>query len=393
VTQPVLFAWELGDGLGHVSRLLRIAERLREQGVRSVFAVRNMEPAGLLVDAAGFSVVPAPAARVGAIRGPDGTQPISAGDILGAIGFASAERLRALVAAWTCLIDMIAPAVVVTDYSPTANLALYGGPVPWIPIGDSFSLPPFEVQHFPPFRNGRPAFDEDAMLEVVAALQRARGRPAPVRLPQLFEGDERFVVSLPELDPWRRLRSVPAVGPIPGLPAPVRSEPVDDYFAYLSDSFRFTERVLEGLLASGRSGSVFLRDATAARRAEWRRRGLTMWDEPQDVIRMAERAAVIVHHGGIGLVEQGLGLGRPQLLVPRHFEQFRNADGIGRLGCGVALRGDGQFRVADVGAALAAGSDKPELRARAAEVAAVLSRRQWSALEAVASACRRHLDA
>lgn len=383
MSAPVLFAWELGDGLGHVSRLLRIAERLRRLGFESVFAVRNMEPAGIVVDAAGFPVLQAPVARVAPIRGPDGTQPVSTGDILGAIGFDSVDRLRTLVSAWARLIGMVRPAVVVTDYAPTANLALHGGTIPWIPIGDGFTLPAFETERFPPFRKGRPAHDEDALLEVAAAVQSARGRPAPERLPRLFEGKARFVIALPELDPWHRLRSVPAIGPIPAPPAPAEREPVEDYFAYLSDSFRFTERVLEGLAASGCTGSVYLRDASRERRDEWRRRGLVMWDGPQDVVRMAGRAAVIVHHGGVGMAEQVLGLGRPQLLVPRHFEQFRNADAIGRLGCGVSLRGDGRFRLEDVAAALAAAAGLAGRRERASEVARRLKHRHWGALEAV----------
>ena len=387
MTGKVLLAWELGDGLGHVTRLLRIAERLRDAGVKCQFAVRNLELAGRVVQTAGFDVLQAPLARVEPIRGPDGTQPVTVGDILGAIGFGAVERLAPIVGAWHMLIETTAPDLVVTDYSPTANLALYGGPVPWIAIGDGFTLPPHETDQFLPFRQARPAYEDGRMRGVVGQVQAARGRPAPPRLPQLFEGDARFVVTLPELDPWRPMRTVAAVGPIDPPPSPVDSAPAESYFTYLSAAYPFTGRLLEGLLASGRKGSVYLRDSSAAMRNDWRRKGLQVWDAPQDLRAMAERSAVIVHHGGVGTSEQALGLGRAQLLLPRHFEQASNATGLGRMGVAVALRSRGQFRVEDVGRALEMAEDSDRIRSRARERADELAARPSEALTIVTRAC------
>lgn len=387
MTATVLLAWELGDGLGHVSRLLRIAERLRSAGMRCRFVVRNLEVAGRAVQSAGFEVMQAPIARVEAIQGPDGTQPVTVGDILGAIGFNSVDRLSPLVAGWHALVELAAPDLVVTDYSPTANLALFGGAVPWIPIGDGFTLPPCETDRFLPFRRARPAYDEKRMLETVAAIQAERGRPTPDRLPQLFEGSDRFVITLPELDPWRRVRSAPAIGPIDPPPQPVEASPQEAFFAYLSAAFPFTGRVLEGLLAAGRPGSVFLRDSTAAQREGWRQRGLTVWDTPRNLRAMAERASVIVHHGGVGTAEQALGLGRPQLLVPRHFEQFANADSLGRLGVAVSLRGAGKFAVADVGLALGSLLENAQFGQSAGSWARQLAARPAAVLDTVTAAC------
>lgn len=388
MTADVLFAWELGDGLGHVTRLLRIAERLRDRGVRCRFAVRHLELAGRAVQNAGFEVLQAPLARVEAIRAPDGgTQPVTVGDILGAVGFSGVERLAPLVAGWQALIDLAAPDLVVTDYAPVANLALYGGTIPWIPIGDGFTLPPFETERFEPFRKAQPAYDESALLRVATTVQRARGRPAPARLPLLFEGHRRFVVTLPELDAWHRFRSVAAIGPIAPPPRPVDAEPTEAFFAYLSAGFAYTERVLDGLLSSGRPGSVFLRDSTPAQRENWRARGLHIWDEPQDLRAMAVRAAAIVHHAGVGTAEQALGLGRPQFLVPRHFEQFANADNLGRLGVAVAVRGGGRFRVEDVRTAIDMVASPGRFAERAMACAGRLAGRRSDALETVVVAC------
>lgn len=393
MSPSVLFAWELGDGLGHVTRLLRIAEWLSRAGVSCRFAVRNVELAGAAVQAAGFELLQSPLAKVERIRGPDGPQPVTAGDILAAVGFASESRLSPIVGAWDGLLHATAPDLVVTDYAPTANLALFGGNVPWVVVGDGFTLPPHDTERFLPFRRARPAFEEEQLLAVVARVQARRHRPVPGRLPQLFEGSARFVVTLPELDPWLKARKVPPIGPVDPPPRPVDTVPTDAYFAYLSASYEPTFRVLEGLLASGAKGSVFLRDATQAQREEWRQRGLLVWDSPRPLRDAAQNAAVIVHHGGVGTAEQALGLGRPQLLVPRHFEQTANATSLGGLGVAVALRSGGQFTAEHVGQALALAMRPGEMQARARVRAEALAARSSDAAGLVGRACLDLLEA
>jgi rhamnosyltransferase subunit B len=46
------------------------------------------------------------------------------------------------------------------------------------------------------------------------------------------------------------------------------------------------------------------------------------------------KAAVVVHHGGIGTTAQCLRAGIPQLVVPGRLDQFDNAQHVERLGCG-----------------------------------------------------------
>ena len=56
----VLLAWELGDGHGHISRLLPLARRLKAAGAECVFAVRDLTNAQTLLDTSGFRFVQAP---------------------------------------------------------------------------------------------------------------------------------------------------------------------------------------------------------------------------------------------------------------------------------------------------------------------------------------------
>lgn len=48
--------------------------------------------------------------------------------------------------------------------------------------------------------------------------------------------------------------------------------------------------------------------------------------------RVLNRAAALVHHGGIGTAAQGLAAGIPQLVMPMSFDQPDNANRLGRLG-------------------------------------------------------------
>jgi rhamnosyltransferase subunit B len=50
-----------------------------------------------------------------------------------------------------------------------------------------------------------------------------------------------------------------------------------------------------------------------------------------------DRATAVVHHGGIGTAGRALEAGLPQIIVPRGFDQFDNAQRVERIGAGVSL--------------------------------------------------------
>jgi UDP:flavonoid glycosyltransferase YjiC (YdhE family) len=50
-----------------------------------------------------------------------------------------------------------------------------------------------------------------------------------------------------------------------------------------------------------------------------------------------DRAAGVVHHGGIGTAGRALQAGLPQLIVPSGFDQFDNAARVTRIGAGQTL--------------------------------------------------------
>jgi rhamnosyltransferase subunit B len=58
------------------------------------------------------------------------------------------------------------------------------------------------------------------------------------------------------------------------------------------------------------------------------------------------RARAIVHHGGIGTAARALKAGIPQLVLPRAYDQFDNAQRLERLGVAAVLSQSAQTATA-----------------------------------------------
>jgi UDP:flavonoid glycosyltransferase YjiC (YdhE family) len=389
----ILFIWELGDGLGHVSRILPLARRLKEAGETCMFAVRNVENSHRLLGDTGMTLLQAPMTQP--VTDYDGKAAIGAyGDIMETVGYGRIERLHALLTAWDGVYETARPDLIVADYAPTALLAARGR-IPAVAIGDWFTLPPSSLKAFPHLREGGPRIEERKLLDVVGEAQGRRRAPKPAALPGILDCAAPFIITLPELDCYASLRQRPAVGPLTPLPEPLtRTDREVDYFAYLSLGFRPTVTVLEALAKMPVRGSVYLRDSSALQRDAWRDRGLTIHDSPQDMRKMASQSAVMIHHGGLGTIETVFALGRPQMLVPRHLEQGVNAQMAGRLRLAVGMQAGGRFQEEHIIRALRHVLDSAELHENAKRKAHELARRgPFNALEPVTEFCLTTLKA
>lgn len=84
-----------------------------------------------------------------------------------------------------------------------------------------------------------------------------------------------------------------------------------------------------------------------------------------------ERAAAVVHHGGIGTTHEALRSGRPALVVPHGFDQPDNAARVVRLGVGAVLPAS-RYRADRAERSLRGLLDDPDVRVRALQLAASL---------------------
>ena len=117
----ILFAWELGGGLGHLTPLVPLVRRLRECGHRVVAAARDLSRIDTLFAGIDVTYLQAP---VKMARSADQFDPPRTfAHILHNNGFAQPAELRAMAGAWRSLYRLVDPDLVVFDHSPTALLA------------------------------------------------------------------------------------------------------------------------------------------------------------------------------------------------------------------------------------------------------------------------------
>src|ERR1700704_2393369 len=116
----ILMAWELGLNLGHLTRLLPVAQRLKEEGHSVLVAARDIQAASKVLGPAGISFVQAPHLPAGT---PLSYRPASYADILLSQGWSDPSTLWGLTQSWMNLVHLFRPDRLVLDYSPTASLA------------------------------------------------------------------------------------------------------------------------------------------------------------------------------------------------------------------------------------------------------------------------------
>lgn len=323
-SRRVLLAWEMGEGLGHAARLLMIAERLRADGWSPVVAARDPSALAERYMAATIPVIATPAHR-SCFVGPGRFRAATYADVMGVCGYADPGQLAAVVAAWDKVLSEQAPNVIIADYSPLLSLAAFGR-IPVIGVGDGFVTPHGLLDGCFPLLGGDtpPVWDPTILLKTAQDIQIARGLPKPTSLAQIIEGKGQ-VVSVPqELDIYHATRPVPAAGPWAVPPPPLKPPPAPYVFSYLRMSHPLTRMVLQVLIDCRISGECYLHNATTQIIVELEQAGITVHKKPPPLREALKRASILIHHGGIGSMEEAALAGRPQLLLPRHLEQLLN---------------------------------------------------------------------
>ncbi|HVK95993.1 MAG TPA: nucleotide disphospho-sugar-binding domain-containing protein [Noviherbaspirillum sp.] len=320
----VLLAWEMGEGLGHAARLLAMAERLRDHGWSPVVAARAPAALAERYAAAGVAVIAAPAHR-SCFAGPGRFRAATYADVMGVCGYADEQQLAAVVAAWDQVLMAQRPDVVIADYAPLLSLAAFGR-VPVIGVGDGFVTPHgLPDGCFPSLGDVAPAvWDPAILLRTAQQVQAARGLPQPESLPHIIEGVGQVVTVPPELDIYGATRPVPAAGPWE-LPPPPLAPPTAPYvFSYLRLQHPLARMVLQVLKEIRMPGECYLHGATEQEVADLKQAGIRVHPQPPPLREALGRASFLIHHGGMGSMEEAALAGRPQLLLPRHLEQSLN---------------------------------------------------------------------
>ncbi len=386
----ILFAWELGGGLGHVTQIASLIDGLRPAGHRIVVALRELPHAVGLLENSGVTLLQSP------YKTPTSPPPIAAprtfAHVLWNAGFGDPAELNVVTEAWGNLLDFVAPDLTVFDHAPTALLAARARQVKRVVIGNGFCCPPdgsplADLRSWMRPEPGQLQEAEQHVLDCMnRVLQRRHAEPLG-RVTQLYgEVDDTFLTTLAEFDhyPDRALTLAaltpcpspkgrgeqgaspsPAVGrgettealaptaltpcPSPGGRGEIRyrgpwslsrgEPPVwpagggQRIYAYHSP-FPGLPKILHALRSTGCSTIVFgridpqVQERFAARHLRFETRRL-------DLKEVAAQCEVAVLNGGQATTLAMLLAGKPVLQVPLFLEQAMNAMTAVRIGAGM----------------------------------------------------------
>ena len=342
----ILVTWELGGGLGHVSRLQQVVDELARRGHDVCLALRNVNHATMMFDPA-VRVLQAPF-RVGRVSQPYRRQANFA-HLLHNVGFDCLEDLRARTHAWETLYRLVSPDVILFDHSPTALLASWQRDVARITIGTGFCCPP-RVDSLPDWRPKGDSDTAELRASESAVLSRANQlmeewgqEPFPALADLYARVDEAVLTTFPELDhyqpprPGRYWGTLPSMshGAAPAWPN-VRGKRI---FGYLKRG-RYLPAILKGLAALEASSLVFVPAAPDSACAKYTTKRLQVVSRPQAADVVSRQCDIAVTHGGHGMTTEMLLAGKPCVVLPHSVEQSITAKNLSRMkaGFGVSSR-------------------------------------------------------
>jgi hypothetical protein len=368
--RTVMMAWELGGGLGHMVPLSQVARPLLEAGhtVHMVLADLSGVPAalGTLADHPRLQLWQAPHWPSPLFGSAD---PASYAELLFRAGYLDAQRLAGLVQGWATLLDQLNPDLLLVDHAPTALLAARGRPLRRAQFGTGFFIPLMEApipsyREWEPVPRARVERSESLVLQTCNALLFQRGQPLLDHLHQLFECDETFLITVPELDHFER-RGRAAQQPYWGSLASASHGQAPQWpdgsgpalFVYLKSDYRALGEVLKALREIRAAGGAQPGPGGAMKPGPWRvlayipglnaatvaaasGPGLRIMVDPLDMQAVCRDCDAVLCQSGSGTVATALHAGKPVLMLPMHMEQLLFARRVQALGAGLYLTED-----------------------------------------------------
>lgn len=379
----ILFAWELGSGLGHVAGLQSLGMELRRRGHRVTYALKDLYGAERHFGRHGLPFLQAP--RWLRIMQ---NVPLAAnyGELLLRHGYLEPEWLTSLVKAWRELFARYEPDALICEFAPTALLASRGLGFPRVMTGTGFTCPP-PVRPMPsllPWANvpaARLAVGEQRALDVINQVLGSLGSEPLPSLGTLFEAEETLLMTFPELDPFKNYRSrrvyrganfqlrETAVAPWP-------SGDGKRIFGYLKPEYPRLEHILQQLKETQSSLLIYAPELPTSSRKRFASANVAFLNQLQDLRSLASTSDLVVCHAGHGTLNASLLAGCPLLMLPMQVEQTLNARQVESLGAGLQVTpkapGPGNIRPA-----LKRLLQEPAFRERARSFAATHGGADW----------------
>lgn len=337
----VLITWELGGGMGHVTRLRPIARALCSAGHRVVFASRDLIAARRAFAESDVACLQAPVQR----RKSKSVIPNvrSYAQLLSNVGFASHEELGAAFEGWRSLFDLVDPEVTLFDHSPTALLASRSSATKRILFGDGFCCPPVDGR-LPDLRprQGGPAAsclaDEQHVRDVANSILRQNGCDEVEQLSDIYgDVDETLLGTFEELDHFGPRSGAHYWGTWPSYPGDRPQWPQGSgkrVFAYLKP-FPALASLLGELRRLALPTIIVGSWVDEAVRRRFGSNTLTLTHRPVDLVAAGSESDLAILNGTHGTTAALLLSGTPCLQIPIYQEQRLVGERTAAMGAGV----------------------------------------------------------
>lgn len=337
----VLYVWELGGGMGHISRAAPIIEGLRQAGHEIFVALRDLSGASALLHSIEVRLLQCPL-WLPQLKGlPDSA---TYAELLFRAGFAHPVGLEGLTRAWRELFRMVDPALLIADHAPNAFLAARGATFRRALIGNGFFSPPRQSP-LPSFRTWdnisqqRIASADQHALNVANTVMDKLRLPRLDRLCELIDVEENFLCTWPELDhyPARTIERYwgPTMerqrGAAPSYP-PGEGPRV---FGYVKSDCQQLDALLTGLRRTGARSLMFVPGISVERVRTLNGTNIRFSPEPLRMTDTLAQADLVVSNAGEGTVAAAILAGKPQLVLPMHAEQMITGLNVVRSGVGL----------------------------------------------------------
>jgi len=340
----LLFAWELGANLGHLTRDLPVAAKLREAGHEVVFAVCDTRVAAEVLSSSRFEFIQSPI-LVGAARLAE--PPANYAEILIAKAWCDRVALRGHLSAWLNIIALGRFDALIADHAPGALVAARIAGVAAIALGNGFEIPP-DMEPMPTiypwkqYTEHRLMASQRKVLGDINAVVAELGGRAYARLGEVFSATPIFG-TFAELDHYGQRNGACYVGSIHGLnQAPEASWPPGDgsrVVMYLRSNHPATATVMAALAESGVRALCVIPGANAQFKAKFQTTAISIVSHPVALGPLLASANALIGYASIGTMSEALLKGVPLLMIPTTVEQYLVGKRAEALGAGILVDG------------------------------------------------------
>ncbi|MEL6998815.1 MAG: hypothetical protein AAFP68_11200 [Pseudomonadota bacterium] len=375
----ILFAWEMGENFGHISKITETAKAIQGKAELWV-AVRNLVAFRQIARQLDVKLMVAPAAPPhGAIAPDDAGR--SYPDALRHVGWAKPQDLAPLVEAWRNLFALVRPDLLVAQAAPTALLAARGQGLTTAMVGSGYDAPPrahpmSSFYHWDPQLRAPPVEREAEVLAAANAVLSDFAAPALGRFCDLLDTDAYLLATFAEIDHYAPRDAIEPGHPVylgqlittdQGAELDWRDDAKHRILAYLRPTGRPFEAGAKALERLDRSFDVILAcpGAPPGMAERLATSAVRLVDGPVRLDRLIMDCDLGISHASNGIAAAFVMAGVPQIGLPNHAEQIMVAQALGRSRLGLGLAG--QYGVNEVSKTIETVLSSDTLRSSAEE--------------------------